>query len=47
MYNKWAYYQEGMAHLQVSNGGDKLQICRVVANMLNKQAGRDDKEHWV
>jgi hypothetical protein len=37
-------YYHGMAHPRVADEGDGLQIWRVVANVLNRQSRRADKE---
>jgi hypothetical protein len=34
---KWVPFHCGMAHPQVADGGDALQLWRVAANILNKQ----------
>jgi hypothetical protein len=39
-------YHHGMARPQLVDGGDCLQIWRVVANILNKQSRSDDRE-WL
>jgi hypothetical protein len=39
----WASCYHGMAHPQVADGGEGLQIWRVAANVLNKQSRTADK----
>jgi hypothetical protein len=39
----WVPCHHGMARPQVADGGDGLQICRVAANILNKQSQTADK----
>jgi hypothetical protein len=39
----WAPCQRGMARPQVSDGGGDLQLWRVAANILNKQARTADQ----
>jgi hypothetical protein len=40
---KWVPCHHGMARPQVADGGDGLRICRVAANILNKQSRTADK----
>jgi hypothetical protein len=40
---KWVPCHHGMARPQVADGGEDLQICRVAANILNKQSRTADK----
>jgi hypothetical protein len=40
---RWVPYHHGMAHPQVADGGDVLQIWRVAANILNKKSWTVDK----
>jgi hypothetical protein len=40
---KWVPCHHGMAHPQVADGGEGLQIWRVAANILNKQSQTADK----
>jgi hypothetical protein len=40
---RWVLCHHSMAHPQVTDGGDGLQICRVAANILNKQSRTADK----
>jgi hypothetical protein len=40
---KWVACHHGMAHPQVADGGDGLQIWKVAANILNKQSWTADK----
>jgi hypothetical protein len=40
---RWVPCHHGMAHPQVGDGGDDLQIWRVAANILNTQSQADDK----
>jgi hypothetical protein len=40
---KWVPCHHGMARPQVADGGDGLQIWRVAANILNKQARTAEK----
>jgi hypothetical protein len=42
-YVKWVPCHNGMAHLQVADGEDGLQICRVAANIENMQSRTGDK----
>jgi hypothetical protein len=39
----WVPCHHSMAHPQVADGGDNLQIWRVVAKILNKQSRTADK----
>jgi hypothetical protein len=36
-------YLHGMAHPQVSDGEDGLEMCRVAENILNKQSQTADE----
>jgi hypothetical protein len=38
----WVPCHHGMAHPQVVDGGEALQIWREAANILNKQSRTDD-----
>jgi hypothetical protein len=40
---KWVPFRYGMARPQVADGEDGLQICRLTANILNKQSRTADK----
>jgi hypothetical protein len=40
---RWVPCHHGMARPQVADGEDALQVCRVVANILNKQWRIADK----
>jgi len=40
---KWVPFHHYVARPQVVDGGDGLQIWRVVANILNKQSKRADR----
>jgi hypothetical protein len=40
---RWVPCHHGMARPEVADGGDGLQIWRVVANILNKQSRTADK----
>jgi hypothetical protein len=37
------FCHHGMARPQVADGGDTLQVCRVAANILDKQSRTADK----
>jgi hypothetical protein len=40
---KWVLCYHGVAHPQVVDGGDSLQIWRVAVNILNKQSWTGNK----
>jgi hypothetical protein len=40
---RWIPYRHGMAHPQVVEGGNALQVWREAANILNKQSWTADK----
>jgi hypothetical protein len=40
---RWVLCHHSMARPQVADEGDGLQICRVAANILNKQSRTADK----
>jgi hypothetical protein len=40
---KWVPCHHGMAHPLAANGGDSLHICRVAANIVNKQSQTANK----
>jgi hypothetical protein len=40
---RWVPCHHGMAHPQVADGGDALQVWREAANILNKQSRTADK----
>jgi hypothetical protein len=42
-HGRWVPCHHGMTHLQVTDGGDALQVLRVTTNIWNKQSRTTDK----